>query len=62
MSQHESATLAMATAGDDEQRLAAERYRLVIESMGSMIFDHDFVRDRTFRSDSVAELFRWDEV
>ena len=62
MSQHESGTLAMATAGDDEQRLAAERYRLVIESMGSMIFDHDFVRDRTFRSDSVAELFRWDEV
>jgi len=62
MSQHESGTLAVATAGDDEQRVAAERYRLVIESMGSMIFDHDFVRDITFRSDSVAELFRWDEV
>ena len=62
MSQPESGTLTVAVAGDDEQRLAAERYRLVLESMGSMIFDHDFVRDSTYRSDSVAELFRWDEV
>src|SRR5437763_4824654 len=62
MSQQESAMLAMGMAGGDEQRLAAERYRLVIENMGSMIFDHDFVRDSTFRSDSVAELFRWDAV
>ena len=62
MSQQESSTLAMPPTGDAEQRLAAERYRLVLESMGSMIFDHDFVQDSTFRSDSVAELFRWDQV
>ncbi len=61
MSQQES-NFADATASDDEQRIAAERYRLVIESMGSMIFDHDFVHDTTFRSDSVAALFRWDQV
>jgi PAS domain S-box-containing protein len=62
MSQQVSSTLAGPLVSDDELRLAAERYRLVLESMGSMIFDHDFVRDSTFRSDSVAELFRWDEV
>jgi len=62
MSQRETDTLAVPMSGGDEQRVAAERYRLVIESMGAMIFDHDFVRDSTFRSDSVAELFRWDEV
>jgi two-component system cell cycle sensor histidine kinase/response regulator CckA len=62
MSQQPHGTLAVSAAGDAEQRVAAERYRLVLESMGSMIFDHDFVRDSTFRSDSVAELFRWDEV
>ncbi|HEX7979575.1 MAG TPA: ATP-binding protein [Gemmatimonadaceae bacterium] len=60
MSQQADGTVAVAMAGDDEQRVAAERYRLVIESMGSMIFDHDFVRDQTFRSDAVAELFRWE--
>ena len=62
MSQQETDTFAAPMTGGDEQRVAAERYRLVIESMGAMIFDHDFVRDSTFRSDSVAELFRWDEV
>ena len=44
MSQQESSTLAVAMGGSDEQRVAAERYRLVLESMGSMIFDPDFVR------------------
>ena len=62
MSQQESGTLAMATAGDDAQRLAAERYRIVIESMGSMIFDYDFVKRSTFRSDAIGELFRWAEI
>jgi two-component system cell cycle sensor histidine kinase/response regulator CckA len=61
MSQQSSATSGTATVGD-EQRLAAERYRLAIENMGTMIFDHDYVRRSTFRSDSVAELFRWDEI
>jgi two-component system, cell cycle sensor histidine kinase and response regulator CckA len=61
MSQQVNATFAVAMAGDDEQRVAAERYRLVIESMGSMIFDHDYVRGNTFRSDAIAELFRWAE-
>jgi PAS domain S-box-containing protein len=59
MSQQENGTLAVAMVGD-EQRVAAERYRLVIESMGAMIFDHDFLRHITFRSDAVGELFRWD--
>jgi PAS domain S-box-containing protein len=59
-SQQESETSGVAT--DAELRLVAERYRMAIESVGSMIFDHDFVHDSTYRSDSVAPLFRWDEV
>jgi two-component system, cell cycle sensor histidine kinase and response regulator CckA len=59
MSQHEEDTLEITTESDAEQRLVAERYRMVVESMGSMIFDHDFAKGYTYRSDSLAELFLW---
>jgi PAS domain S-box-containing protein len=49
---------APASTGDER---TDERFRLVVESLGTMIFDEDLVDRRVYRSDALARLFRWEE-
>ena len=48
-------------SGAAERRLADERLRLVIESLGGVIFDYDLVRRSVFLSEGVTSLFGWEE-
>jgi PAS domain S-box-containing protein len=47
------------SASDDER--TDERFRLVVESLGTMIFDEDLVSGTVYRSDALARLFGWKE-
>jgi two-component system, cell cycle sensor histidine kinase and response regulator CckA len=46
---------------DAERRLADERFRLVIESLGGVIFDYDLETRTVFLSESVTEVFGWED-
>jgi two-component system cell cycle sensor histidine kinase/response regulator CckA len=45
---------------DAELRGSHERYRLVIESMGAMIYDYDRVSGFIYRSDAIGKVFKWE--
>jgi two-component system cell cycle sensor histidine kinase/response regulator CckA len=42
------------------QRMSEERFRVVSERVGSMIFDHDLRTGALFRSEALRSVFRWD--
>ncbi|HET9799722.1 MAG TPA: ATP-binding protein [Gemmatimonadaceae bacterium] len=46
------------SSSDDDR--TDERFRLVVESLGTMIFDEDLVDRTVYRSDALARLFRWE--
>ncbi len=56
-----SATARVESPDDAERRLADERIRLVIESLGGVIFDYDLVRRTAFLSEGVTSLFGWEQ-
>ena len=45
---------------DAERERSEERYRLVVESSGSMIYDYDLATGAVFRSDALRSVFLWD--
>ena len=56
---------ATSRAESDEEtvrRATDERFRLVLESMGSMIYDYDVRRNTVYRSDAVHGVFKWDDT
>ena len=46
---------------DAERERSEERFRLVVESSGSMIYDYDLVAGTVYRSDAIRSVFRWKE-
>src|SRR5688500_15108250 len=47
---------------DVERQRSEERFRLVLESSGSMIYDHDLLTGDVYRSDALESVFRWENV
>ncbi|MEO6525133.1 MAG: ATP-binding protein [Gemmatimonadaceae bacterium] len=47
---------------DVERQRSEERFRLVLESSGSMIYDHDLLTDSVYRSDALESVFGWEQV
>jgi two-component system, cell cycle sensor histidine kinase and response regulator CckA len=47
---------------DVERQRSEERFRLVLESSESMIYDHDLVSGDIYRSDTLASVFGWEHV
>ena len=56
-----SATARAESPEDAERRLADERSRLVIESLGGVIFDYDLARRAIFLSEEVTSVFGWED-
>ncbi len=44
---------------EEAHRTSEERFRLVAESSGSMIYDHDLTTGRIYRSEALSSVFRW---
>ena len=49
-------------ASDIERQRSEERYRLVVESSGSMIYDYDLVTGAVYVSEALASVFKWQDV
>ncbi|MEO8563809.1 MAG: ATP-binding protein [bacterium] len=45
-----------------EKERADERFRLVVESSGSMIYDYDVASDTAYRSDALDAAFQWHDI
>ena len=43
------------------RRASEERFRIVADRVGSMIFDHDLVTDELYRSEALATEFLWSD-
>ena len=46
---------------DAERRVADERFRLVIESLGGVIFDYDLAKRAVYLSEGVRDVFGWED-
>jgi PAS domain S-box-containing protein len=47
---------------ESEKEHSDERFRLVVESSGSMIYDYDIASGATYRSDTLDAVFGWDDA
>jgi two-component system, cell cycle sensor histidine kinase and response regulator CckA len=55
-----SAPSTAAPERDLERERSEERFRLVVESSGAMVYDFDMITGATYRSDALDATFNWD--